>query len=498
MIGGGASGLGIALDAASRGYSVLLLEQSDFAKGTSSRSTKLIHGGVRYLAQGNIRLVYEALREREILLNNAPHLVRRQSFIIPCFNSFQKLKYALGLKIYQWMAGRLSLAKSFLLKRQQVIDHLPNIETSGVTGGIQYYDAQFDDARLAIHLAQTASELGAVLLNYCKVNALIKKEGKVRGVTATDVLNKKEYSVHAKMVINATGVFVDQILELDKPKRHSLVRPSQGVHLVIDRSFLKSDDAMLIPKTPDNRVLFVVPWHGHVLLGTTDAPVDWALEEPIALDEEIDFILTTAKDYLVKPPQRKDVLSVFAGLRPLAASNKKSTKEISRTHKILVSDSDLLTIIGGKWTTYRKMAEDVVDKAIAVAGLNKIKCKTKGIRIHGYLETPDNNFTVFGSDEEKINELIQQQPLLNQLLDDQFPYKEAHVVWAVRHEMAITVEDILARRLRILFLNAATAIRVAPRVAVLMAAELNYNDQWIEDQVKEFTQLANQYRINLD
>ena len=468
IIGGGASGLGTALDAASRGYSVLLLERSDFAKGTSSRSTKLIHGGVRYLAQGNIRLVHEALRERGILMRNAAHLVKQQSFIIPCYNHFQKIKYLAGLKLYDWMAQKNNFGKSLSLSRQQVGQQLPGIVPDGLVGGVQYYDAQFDDARLAINLAQTATECGATVLNYFEVNSLLKDQGKICGVTATDALNHKTYTLNAKVVINATGIFVDDILKLDRVNHHALVRPSQGVHLVVDNTFLKTGEAILIPKTPDGRVLFIIPWYDKILLGTTDTPIDETKPEPVALEEEIQFIIDTVNNYLLKPVRRQDVLSVFAGLRPLAASKKKNTKEISRSHKILVSESGLVTIIGGKWTTYRKMAEDIVDKSIDVGGLKKVHCITEQIKIHGS-DAENNSCSIYGTDEEKINELIQKAPLLNKKLDDRFPYREAHVIWSVREEMAITVEDVLARRLRILFLNAQAAIDMAPRVATLMA-----------------------------
>ena len=495
IIGGGASGLGTALDAASRGYSVLLLERSDFAKGTSSRSTKLIHGGVRYLAQGNIRLVYEALHERGILFRNASHLVKPQSFIIPCYTVLQKIKYLAGLKLYDWMTGKNSFGKSVSLSKKDVSERLPGIRLEGLVGGVQYYDAQFDDARLAINLAQTATENGAVVVNYCEVNFLMKDNDKVCGVTATDVLNHKTYSLKAKAVINATGIFVDDILKLDRTKHRSLVRPSQGVHLVIDNSFLKMQDAILIPKTSDNRVLFIIPWYKKILLGTTDTPIDQTTIEPVALENEIEFILDTVKNYLSRPPRREDVLSVFAGLRPLAASDKKQdTKEISRGHKILVSDSGLVTVIGGKWTTYRKMAEEIVDKAIAIAGTKRANCLTKQIKIHGNGQE-NNTCSVYGTDEEKINELLRKEPWLDKQLDDQFPYKEVHVVWSVREEMAMTVEDVMARRLRILFLNAQTAIKLTPRVAALLARELNCDEQWIQSQVKEFSQLAQNYTI---
>jgi glycerol-3-phosphate dehydrogenase len=494
IIGGGASGLGTALDAASRGYSVLLLEMSDFAKGTSSRSTKLIHGGVRYLAQGNIRLVHEALRERGILMRNAAHLVKQQSFIIPCYNHFQKIKYLAGLKLYDWMAQKSNFGNSLSLNKQQVKQHLPGIVPEGLVGGVQYYDAQFDDARLAINLAQTATECGATVLNYFEVNSLLKDQGKICGVTATDALNHKTYTLNAKVVINATGVFVDDILKLDRIKHHPLVRPSQGVHLVVENTFLKSTEAILIPKTSDGRVLFIIPWYDKILLGTTDTPIDETKPEPVALEEEIQFIIDTVNNYLLKPVRRQDVLSVFAGLRPLAASKKKNTKEISRSHKILVSESGLVTIIGGKWTTYRKMSEDIVDKSIDVGGLKKVHCITEKIKIHGS-GAENVSGSIYGTDEEKINELIQKEPLLNKKLDDKFPYREAHVIWSVREEMAITVEDVLARRLRILFLNAQAAIDMAPRVATLIAMELNHDECWIQNQIKQFVLLAQNYAI---
>lgn len=496
IIGGGASGLGIAVDAATRGYSTLLLEQSDFAKGTSSRSTKLIHGGVRYLAQGTIRLVYRALHERGILLKNAPHLVRPQGFIIPCYNRLQKIKYLTGLKFYDWLAGKLSLGKSVFLDRKKVIDSLPNLQTENLIGGVQYYDAQFDDARLAINLAQTAAENGAVVLNHFKVTSLLKKNNRINGVEGFDLLTNKSYSLKAKLVINATGVFVDAILKLDSPGQKPLVRPSQGIHLVISSSFLKSDNAILIPETSDKRVLFIVPWHQRVLVGTTDTPVNNASTEPVALQKEIEFILETAKPYLIKAPRSEDVLSVFAGLRPLAATNKtNNTKEISRDHKLLISDSGLITITGGKWTTYRKMAEEVVDKAIAVGGLQKSASRTKYLKIHGYAGT-SSGVSVYGSDEEKINLLTGENPDLDKLLSDQFGFREAHVVFSIREEMAMTVEDVLARRLRILFLDAKAAIVLAPKIADIMAGELGYDEHWKRSQISTFTELAQHYLIN--
>jgi glycerol-3-phosphate dehydrogenase len=496
VIGGGATGLGIAVDSASRGYSTLLLEQADFAKGTSSRSTKLVHGGVRYLAKGDIRLVYNALDERAIMLKNASHLVKAQSFIIPCYNWLSTIKYFVGLKLYDWLAGRYSFGKSTLFTRTKVVSLLPNINAVGLTAGVEYFDGQFDDARLAINLAQTSAAKGGVLINYCKVTGLQKDKGKITGVVATDLETNKKYELSAKVVINATGIFVDEILKLDEPGRNPLVRPSQGIHLVLKKSFLESSNAILIPETKDGRVLFAVPWHNHVLVGTTDTPLSASSIEPVALEDEIEFILETVKMYFSVIPSRKDVLSVFAGLRPLAANNKNtnSTKEISRDHKLLVSSSGLVTITGGKWTTYRKMAEETVNKSIEIGRLTKIACITKKLKIHGCTTNAiEGHLSVYGTDAEGIKELIKGNPSLDRKLVEHLPYTEAEVVWSVRYEMARNIEDVLGRRLRILFLDAAAAMEAAPRVAELIAGELEHNEEWKNAQLAEFNKLANQY-----
>lgn len=497
IIGGGATGLGIAVDSASRGFKTLLLEQADFAKGTSSRSTKLIHGGVRYLAQGNIKLVLDALRERGILWRNAPHLVRKQAFIIPSYSHFAKYKYLLGLKLYDMLSGRYSFGKSTFISRQEMVEKMPAINRKNLLGGVVYYDGQFDDARLAIHLAKTAAEQGGVLLNYCKVTGLHKEEGRVTGVQVTDLESGAAFSLHAKAVVNATGVFVDDVLQMDTPGRKPVVRPSQGIHLVVDGSFLNSRDALMIPETPDGRVIFAVPWNNRLLLGTTDTPLQQHSLEPEAQEKEVQFILSTIKEYLSPAPERKNVLSVFAGLRPLAATdNSKATKEISRDHKLFTSNSGLITITGGKWTTYRKMAEEVVDTAIKAGSLPAKACLTKEIKINGSNETLpafDNDISVISS--HPVLELIREEPAWAKKLVDSFPFTEAEVIWTVRAEMARTVEDVLARRLRILFLDAAAALQAAPRVAQLMAAELGKDEAWINEQLLLFTKLANQYLL---
>lgn len=498
VIGGGATGLGVALDAASRGFKTLLLEQADFAKGTSSRSTKLIHGGVRYLAQGDVKLVYEALFERGLLLKNAPHLVSMQPFIIPNYKWWSEFLYGLGLKIYDWMAWRYRFPKTSILSKEAVINRLPNIERKGLKGGVLYYDGQFDDARLAINIAQTCAAHGGMLINYMRVSGLLKDgRGRVCGVRAQDLEGGQDYTISGRAIVNATGVFVDDVLKMDSSGGKPMVRPSQGVHVVLNNSFLEGANALMIPSTADGRVLFAVPWHGHLLVGTTDTPLENNSLEPVALHDEVAFILKTLRQYLVRKPQEKDVLSVFAGLRPLAAqeNDKGKTKEISRSHKLITSPSCLITITGGKWTTYRKMAEDTVDEAIRAAGLRNVPCVTARLKIHGHATNckNDDHLSIYGSDAAQIRELAESRPELNHRLHEDFPYIAAEVVWAVHHEMARTVEDVLARRLRILFLNARVAVQMAAAVSRIIASELGRDYGWQEDQMRSFTSLASAY-----
>ena len=500
IIGGGATGLGAALDAASRGLQVLLLEQADFAKGTSSRSTKLVHGGVRYLAQGDISLVMEALYERGLLLKNAAHLVKNESFIIPNYQWWGGAFYTIGLTIYDVLAGRLGFGRAKHISKQDVIKRLGTIQQNGLHGGVVYHDGQFDDARLAINLAQTCLEQGAIVLNYFRVTGLTKNAaGEIAGLVTTDMETGASYILKAKTVVNATGVFVDDILNMDEKDRKPLVKPSQGVHLVLERSFMPGEDALMIPKTDDGRVLFAVPWHDKLVVGTTDTPVDTHSLEPVALQEEIEFIMRTAGKYLNRQPEAKDVLSIFAGLRPLAApeSGSSKTKEISRSHKLIVSKSGLVTITGGKWTTYRRMGEDTIDKAIAVGKLTYAASKTKQLTIHGSEDNVDRNdhLYVYGSDKTALIAVAEESPGWSDKLHPRLPYIKAEVIWGIRQEMARTVEDILARRTRALFLDARAAIDMAPVTAALMAAELGESPAWEQEQVQGFTKTAQAYLL---
>src|SRR5437870_4150535 len=387
VIGGGATGVGIAVDAASRGYSVCLVEQSDFGKGTSSRSTKLVHGGVRYLQQGNVSLVMEALKERGILRQNAPHMVHDLAFVVPNYEWWEAPFYGIGMKVYDLLAFRYGFGKSRHLRKHEVLAHIPNLEREGLRGGVMYFDGQFDDARLLINLAQTAVEQGAVLLNYTPVVGLTHDaDGFVDGIVCTDLESGGEHTVRARCVINATGAFSDAIRKIDDPTAPPIIAPSQGVHLMLERSFLAGDSAIMVPRTSDGRVLFAIPWHDHTLLGTTDTPIEHVTLEPVALEEEIEVILDTASRYMARRPTRADILSVFVGIRPLVTAEAASTAALSREHTIQVAKSGLLTIAGGKWTTYRKMAEDCVDHAATLARLDDRACVTRTLRVHGYHE----------------------------------------------------------------------------------------------------------------
>lgn len=503
IIGGGASGLGTAVDASSRGYKTVLLEAVDFAKGTSSRSTKLVHGGVRYLAQGNLFLVIEALKERGLLLQNARHLVTNLTFVIPIYNRMLGLFYTIGLTIYDILSGRFSLGISKYISRKKTIELLPNISVNGLKSGVIYHDGQFDDSRLAINLAQTAIENGAYILNYAKVIKLLKdSENQIIGVELIELETNTTLKINSKVVINATGVFTNAIMKLNDSVYKKYVVPSQGIHIVLDKAFMKSNVALMIPKTTDGRVLFIIPWHNKVVIGTTDTLIKKQSLEPIALESEIDFVLKNAQKYLEKKPKRSDVLSVFAGLRPLTAPDEtnKKTKEISRSHKILVSETGLITITGGKWTTYRKMAEDTVDKAIFTHNLTYRSCKTEKLAIHGSQIISDfdrnNHLYIYGSDIPNIIALQNNEPQLREKLHPDYEYTLAEVVWAIRYEMARTIDDVLSRRVRLLFLDARAAISSSHKVAELLAKELVRDENWIKNEILSFKKIAEGFILN--
>ncbi len=496
IIGGGATGIGILLEAITRGYSAILFESSDFTKSTSSKSTKLVHGGVRYLAQGNIGLVREACVERGRLIRNAPHIVKKQSFIIPVFSLYEEILYMVGLKFYDLLSGTYRLGRSHRLARDKTLAGISNLKTQGLKAGITYMDGQFEDSRLGMATLQTAVEKGGIAVNYFPVTGIVKnKDNRITAVKARDRLSNEEYQIEGKNIINATGVFADDILEMDQPGMRKTIQASQGIHLVISRDFLPGEYALMIPKTEDDRVLFAIPWLNKIVIGTTDTPIEKSSLEPEALDKEIDFILRTCSKYLKKSPSRKDVLSVFTGLRPLAANgNGEKTKEISRSHKIMVSASGLMTIIGGKWTTFRKMAEDLVTRAEKENNVQLTKSVSHKIKIYGYNEKTDRSdpLYLYGTASEKIRK-IQKENGYETMISEKLNITVAEIIYAIRYEMTVKLEDILARRTRALLLDAREALNMAQKVAELMAKELNLDKNWIEKEVKDFQNLARKY-----
>jgi glycerol-3-phosphate dehydrogenase len=501
IVGGGATGLGVALDAAARGFSVVLMESHDFAKGTSSRATKLVHGGVRYLAQGNISLVREALHERITLLRNAPHLAQPLAFVMPSYQWWEVPFYGAGLTAYDLLAGRAGLGKTELLSAASVKKLLPAVNATGLVGGVKYWDGQFDDARLALALARTAAAKGALVVNYCKATDLLYANGKVNGLQCEDSFTGRPYRVQARCVVNATGVWVDALREKDGTAnagdgRHPtrpMVSPSQGVHMVVDRDFLGSDTALMVPKTADGRVLFAVPWLGKVILGTTDTPCTDLEREPHALKDEVDFILRESARYLTKVPTRADVKSIWVGLRPLVKPQDdggEATKTISREHTVLVSRSGLVTVTGGKWTTYRAMAEDVLAKCFDKGFLARHRggvtidlplVGSTGIAA-GSPISESQGWHSYGAEAADV----QQLPGANVWLCTGLT--EAMVRFAARHEYAVTVEDVLARRSRLLFLDAHIAGLLATRVAQILEEETG-----LPSQQGGFFALAQQY-----
>ena len=498
IIGGGATGLGTAVEAASRGYETLLLEQHDFTKGTSSRSTKLVHGGVRYLQQGNISLVLEALKERGLLKKNAPHLVKNQSFIVPNYDWWEGPFYGIGLKIYDKLAGDLGLGPSKHLSVDKTLEYIPTLEPEGLNGGVIYYDGQFDDARLGINLLQTLHDHDGIGLNYTKVTGLLNSNELVSGVQVKDIEAGNTFEVNARAIINATGIFTDNIRKMDNPDAGNIIQPSQGVHIVLDKKFLPGESAIMVPKTDDGRVLFAVPWHEKVIVGTTDTPVDAPELEPRAKEEEIEFLLTHSARYMTGDPTPNDVLSVFAGLRPLVSKGgDKNTSSISRDHTLMIDPSGLVTITGGKWTTYRKMAEDTIDEASIVAGLDTRPSISENLRIHGWLKNSSaaEPYPDYGSDAPALKKIAAEQDGWGDPMHPRLPDRPAQVVWAARNEMARTVEDVLSRRTRALLLDARASIEIAEDVAQLLAGELNYDASWVENQTSEFTKLANRYLL---
>lgn len=496
IIGGGATGLGAAVDAAARGYKTLLVEQYDFGKGTSSRSTKLIHGGVRYLQQGNIRLVRDALKERGLLLKNAPHLAHPLKLVMPSYRWYETLYYGLGLKVYNFLSGKLSLGKSEMLSIKRTQEYIKGLDGKRLSGGVAYYDGQFDDARLCITLALTAADVSATVLNYAKVVNLIRENEKVKGVVINDTITNETYEARGTIVVNATGVFVDEVLKMDDDGLEKAVSPSQGIHVVVDKKFFPGDQALFIPRTDDGRVLFAVPFHDKVIIGTTDTSVDTPSIEPVPKEEEVEFVINHFNRYVHTGLQKTDVKSVFAGLRPLIKiPGKKKTAVLPRDHTIWESKGGMINISGGKWTTYRKMAQEVILKSHYAGGLAYTRCQTETMKLHGWIKKPDyqDPLHYYGSDAAAIRYLQHQG--YSQTIHPNLHYTVAEVMWAVGNEMAMTVEDVLSRRTRALILDAKAAIEAAPLVADIMMKEMNKDEAWKQQQLDEFYKVAEGYLL---
>jgi glycerol-3-phosphate dehydrogenase len=502
VIGGGATGLGAAVEAASRGYRTLLVERLDFAKGTSSRSTKLVHGGVRYLEQMNIRLVTDALQERGRMLRNAPHICHDLSFVVPAYSFTSLPYYGIGLKLYDWMSGKLSLGPSELLSARATSQKLPGVVEKGLSGGILYHDGQFDDARYAIALLRTFQELGGTAINYMEASGFIEENKQVVGIQAIDRESGEIFRMSAKAIVNASGVFAEETLRMQGSEKHALLSVSQGTHMVLPESFLPGGNALMVPKTADGRVLFAIPWHGRTLVGTTDVQAECPSIEPHAMKEEKQFLLDHIERYLGRRPQPEEILSIWSGLRPLVRHGSQSTSKLSRDHTILVAPSGLITVTGGKWTTYRRMGQDTIDRAMQVGGLAQTESRTASMPLHGAAATatePASDWErVYGSDLAALHALSEERPELDALLHPRLPFRLREVVWAARQEMARTTEDVLARRTRALFLDARAALDAAPAVAALLAEELGRSAEWIDKDLESFRTLAKTYLYEPD
>ncbi len=497
IIGGGATGAGVAVESITRKYKTILFEEYDFGSGTSSKSTKLVHGGLRYLANLDFHLIYEGLTERHYFIKNAPHLAHEQSYLVPFYTWREKLAYLIAINSYQFLSGCKKIGKIRLLSKQEIINQVPNIKQKNLIGGAIYYDGQFDDTRMLISLIKTFEQKGGHAYNYHKVVDIIKDNNRAIGVKVFNKLTNQEQIYHAKVIINATGAFSDAILNLDNPQiKHNNIIATQGTHLVFEHQLFPSQHAVVIPKTPDGRIIFILPWQGVSLVGTTDIKLDKPVIEPTATNDEVNFILETLNQYTNKIITHKDIKSIFTGIRPLVkTANAKNNAKISRKHKILYSDSGIITILGGKWTIYRKMGEDAINFAIKHNLLLPSRSVTKNTMLvdatHDKLDYP---LSVYGTESIKI---ITIQTEINNfdLIHPALPYYIAEVIYQVRYEKAITIEDVLARRTRALYLNAQAAIESSRLVAEIMAKELKMNQQWIDNQVNSFYQYAKHYTL---
>ena len=509
IIGGGATGAGVALDAASRGLKTALVERDDFAAGTSSRSTKLIHGGVRYLEAAvkhfdrtQFNLVRDALKERAILLEIAPHLARPIPLVTPIYNLLEVPYVMTGLKLYDWLAGKANLTPSRFVDAHEALNRFPMLKAEGLRGGVIYYDGQFDDARMNVSIALTAAEQGAKVANHVEVTDLLKENGRVSGAWLRDTLTGDTFEVAAKVVVNATGPFADKVRQMDDPDAKPMLSASSGVHIVLDERFSPPETGLLIPETEDGRVLFLLPWLGHTLVGTTDQPAD-IQPNPKADEDDVEYILRHIHRYFSIPVDRSDVKATWSGLRPLVSDpNAADTAKLSRDHVINISDSKLLTIAGGKWTTYRKMALDTVNEAQKLGDLGGAdEPKTAKIKLVGGeaysasaagqlqedygLESDVASYLnrAYGDRAPKLADLAQNG--LGERLVPGHHYLNAEVVYGAREEAARSTVDILARRTRLSFLDTEATSNAIPKVSKLLAEELGWDDEKVAADQEE-------------
>ena len=498
VIGGGATGTGVALDAVSRGLKTALVERDDFSAGSSSRSTKLVHGGVRYLEQAvkgldrtQFNLVRDALKERAVLLSNAPHLAHPLPILTPLYNWFQIPYMMIGLKLYDALAGRANLKSSRFVGREEALRRFPMLKKEGLRGAVLYYDGQFDDARMNVSLALTAAHEGAAVANHLEVTKLLKDGGRVAGASVRDTLSGETWDVRAKVVVNATGPFTDAIRHLDDEDAPPMLTASSGVHIVLDGHFSPPGTGLLIPQTDDGRVLFLLPWLGYTLFGTTDHPA--AIEpNPQPSEDDIDYLLSYLGRYFDVPATRDDILATWSGLRPLVSDPKAAdTAKVSRDHVVNTSSSGLVTVAGGKWTTYRKMALDTVDEVLKVGHLQAGPSRTEQLKLVGAEAfRPAGAATLaeqFGLDADvaeylnraygdravKVAELAETYP--GRLVPGQ-PQLEAEVIYSATYEGADTAVDFLARRTRLAFLDQGAALAALPQVIELLGKTLSWDE----------------------
>jgi glycerol-3-phosphate dehydrogenase len=523
IIGGGASGAGCALDAALRGFKVALIEKNDFAAETSSKSTKLIHGGVRYLEQAfknldfaQLKQVRHGLEERQIVLQNAPHLARPLPLLTPVFSWWEGLYFSIGLRMYDFFAKGDSLPKSRWLSKKETMLRMPSLDAKKLHSAVLYFDGQLDDARYCLGLAHAAAEAGVAVANHLQLIDFEKdNSGKLEGAVVTSTLDngvEPPFSIKAKLFINCTGAMADHIRLKANPTLSRRIRPSKGVHVVLPYEVLKSDDAMLIPKTSDGRVVFAIPFEGQLLLGTTDTDYTQLENEPLLEEKEVEFLLDTLAPYLAKRPDKSQVKAGFGGLRPLlAASESDSTKKLVRDHEVEYDESsNLLSLLGGKWTTYRYMAKETIDKAGELLGAER-PCLTADHVLVGGEDFAFEDWKIiqtvyrlakdiakhlirkYGSRAHKVARLTQENIVWSQRLVEKFPFIQAEVIYQVREEMACTLRDVLARRMRLEIMDWEATQEAVPVVANLMAQELGWTQAHKQKQIDEYLQLVQSF-----